>query len=762
MTLPPPPKVLSIGEIFNVEKATYEVPIYQRNLAWEKEEILALIQDVYDVYATDKARNYYIGTLVLHHKDGQVYEVIDGQQRLTVIYLILRALGLCPGNKLTYRARKKSNDTMKSIPQASESEKILEAMKAIPEAQKDSDIVEAFQNVMAALNEIPKDKQEDFKNFFQENVHLIHYQVPEGIDLNHYYEIMNSRGEQLEKHEVIKARLIAKLVDKADQATFNNLWESCSEMDVYIQQKYNNNTTLFGETLSDFMIKNLDDIPKDIYKPRISINDLIDPPPSVNVGHPAEKTGKDEKEENKKKENEINTFQPIIDFPNFLLIVLKLTLIRIEGKTFDLKDFHLDDKKLIDEFDKVEDKKQLNEDFVKKEFGVNLLKAKYFLDNYFVHHSNEDDANPDDSSDNPWKLQRWQISAKGDKSLKNLCDEKDTQHKLVHLLSMFEVSFSAKRGKNYLFYCLFHLFDDFDSRNRDVKDVDRHREFVSNYCEFVSNLAKKYFYDVYLEPDNLNSDNTPKQGIFDNEILKDERGIITTGLNIELKNKAFGNVPAVFKEIYGDGENDTDSDHIPLFIFNYLDYKLWLKYARDLRGKKIKKGDKQRETFFRELGCVVDPGNSDDFGLDFFDDFYFSRTRNSLEHYYPTTLANGETGALTPKQINCLGNYAYISGQANSSGSGFEPHYKLSKYYQKRLDKKQVGVASIKFRIMLWNCQKNQEKRVDPRQAWIFKDIQDHQQSMLAILSPTAIPAEDAGDYWSRCEHLGAGLKLSR
>ena len=35
---------------------------------------------------------YYIGTLVTYKRDDNKYEVIDGQQRLTTIYIILRAL----------------------------------------------------------------------------------------------------------------------------------------------------------------------------------------------------------------------------------------------------------------------------------------------------------------------------------------------------------------------------------------------------------------------------------------------------------------------------------------------------------------------------------------------------------------------------------------------------------------------------------------------------------------------------------------------
>ena len=119
-----PLQELSIEQIYKGDKVTYEVPIYQRNYAWEKDEISALIQDVYDAYIFNK-QTYYIGTLVSFHKGDQVYEVIDGQQRLTTINLILKALEIDIQNKLTYKARKKSNDTIQSIPKFDVDEKDL-------------------------------------------------------------------------------------------------------------------------------------------------------------------------------------------------------------------------------------------------------------------------------------------------------------------------------------------------------------------------------------------------------------------------------------------------------------------------------------------------------------------------------------------------------------------------------------------------------------------------------------------------------------
>ena len=53
-----------------------------------------------------------------------------------------------------------------------------------------------------------KDNLDKFKNFLLQNVRLVHYRAPKDIDLNSYFEVMNSRGEQLEKHEIVKARPI--------------------------------------------------------------------------------------------------------------------------------------------------------------------------------------------------------------------------------------------------------------------------------------------------------------------------------------------------------------------------------------------------------------------------------------------------------------------------------------------------------------------------------------------------------------------------
>lgn len=676
-----PLKEISISELCKgVNFATYEVPIYQRNYAWEKDEISALIQDVYDVFKKNPKGVYYIGTLVSYHKGERVFEVIDGQQRLTTINIILAVLGISVENKLTYRARKKSNDTIKSMPEFDVDE-------------KDIGIVNGYTYAENAIDEIvTESEKKEFTNYFLQQVHIIHYQVPKDIDLNHYFEIMNSRGEQLEKHEIIKARLISALNEgsteeekeksRRDRSKFNYIWENCSDMFVYVQQK-SRNTSIFGDDLSDFVSDSFDaiDIKSDAdVKDRISIEKLI------------ENDGAGALSEKNRAKDKPDSFQPIINFSNFLLIVLKLTRI-MQEKDFVPTGFNLDDKELINEFD--DRKIKIDADWVKK-FGYNLIKAKYFLDNYIVHHSNEDDT----VESNPWMLQKWQKEGKKG-YLKNLAEGNDgTQQKLVHLLSMFEVSFTARQRKNYLFYCLLYLF------KTDSLDVDK-------YCEFVEKLAEKYFKDVYLIRGCLNEVNTPMPGSFDNVILSNGEPVVEI---VNHDNR--------FKQVYGDGSES--SRGIPLFVFNYLDYKIWLKYADVLRGEKKKEGSHDRNVFFEELGCS-------DFGLKVFDMFYFSRTRRSLEHYFPQANAGKDEDLLDDNQINCLGNYAMIGSEANSSGSNWSPKVKLDHYLDSSGKIKQVSVASLKFMIMMQVCRDNEKSRA-PGKEWIFDDIRNHQEKMIDIL----------------------------
>lgn len=676
----------SIGKLYldSQEPVTYTIPIYQRNYAWKEDEISALIKDVHDSFK-NKKEVYYIGTLVTYKRGDNLYEVIDGQQRLTTIYIILKVLDVKDlRNKLTYGARKVSAST-------------IEKLGNYPNLgdEVDGGIRDGYKFAKDALDaNVSVDELKEFTEYFLNKVHIIHYKVPKDVDLNHYFEVMNSRGEQLEKHEIVKSLLSQHLKDKEELATFSRVWEACSEMNVYIQQTLTNKL-IFGDHLNQFIINDFGGIPKvDESEGKNTILNLLQQP----ITKLDDKTSKDQNDK----------FQPIIDFPNFLLIVLKLT--RMGSVNFDPVSFILDDKELLNEFYKV--LSDLNEDekadFARL-FGFNLLKAKYLLDNFVVHHSLND---KELAGDNPWKLQYFYHESSKKTYPKNLSASLQIQDEMVHLLSMFEVAFTPKQRKNYLFYCLLFLFN-----NPDATDVQ--------YLDFLRNLADRYFYNVYLNKDCLTERNQPKPNAFDNALL------VCGALNTSKIEHVSCDYRAKFTEIYEEGRMD-----IPLFVFNYTDFMLWKKYADVLRGNRTKKGDKDRNQFFEELGCS-------DFELDAFNYFYFSRTRKSLEHYYPQAKA-GDGKALSAKEINCFGNFAMIGAEANSSGSNWDPKTKLDHYSDRKSDP--VSVASLKFKVMMQKCQDNdlkiRTKELDRNEGleWNYEDILEHQEKMLKIIIPFDAP----------------------
>lgn len=79
----------------HVEIRQFLIPSYQRGYRWSDIQVNALLNDVYDFYEsrTDAQAKYCLQPIVVtRSSDGKSWEVIDGQQRLTTLWLILNYL----------------------------------------------------------------------------------------------------------------------------------------------------------------------------------------------------------------------------------------------------------------------------------------------------------------------------------------------------------------------------------------------------------------------------------------------------------------------------------------------------------------------------------------------------------------------------------------------------------------------------------------------------------------------------------------------
>ncbi len=103
-------KDLSIEDLY---KDFYTVPDFQREFVWEREQVEKLLQDVLDEFFDEDGRlikgpEYFLGSIVVCRDDDGMLSLIDGQQRMTTIFLIL-----CAIRDLLIEAGETPSDTLK-------------------------------------------------------------------------------------------------------------------------------------------------------------------------------------------------------------------------------------------------------------------------------------------------------------------------------------------------------------------------------------------------------------------------------------------------------------------------------------------------------------------------------------------------------------------------------------------------------------------------------------------------------------------------
>lgn len=441
--------------------AKYIVPIYQRNYAWDKMEIEQLIEDI-----ENENKEYFLGNLIVNKRDNNIYEVIDGQQRLITLYLLKKYLRIAFSKEaLRFEAREKSNYTLDCISdignlELSEkelSQEIFNGYKIIENYFKHKNIDGEF------LKKI-------------ENVFLIRVQVPRNIDLNHYFEIMNTRGEQLELHEIAKAKILEVLGDKDNKNLAALIWEKCSDMNSYIQMNFDMEMRKFiftGDWGSlEKLIKDFDSIkkPNETTGNELLIDILKEKKSKSNEGFLDE-------EENER-------FESIISFQNFLLQVNIIVKKEVEEK-----EGSLDDKYLLDNLSWIWRKPENANENAKK-FIYYLLKCRVLFDKYVI--KREFARNYKDTG--KWSLQRLEAySDKKDsykpKYIATLDDEIDNNknNKLRALQSCLRVTYTSPQYMHWISKILQILLE--NEEDNTIKE-DNIIKKLEEYCKEKLNESK--------------------------------------------------------------------------------------------------------------------------------------------------------------------------------------------------------------------------------------------------------------------------------
>ena len=463
---------LSVNRLLNED--TYAIPLYQRNFAWTYDEIEQLLNDVADAFQENRD-NYYIGTLVVN-KENDIFKIIDGQQRTTALNLIALALknefgfDRLKSVNLTFPARKKSNENIQKL-----------FIKQKISEDDENELTRGYGHAKDALKKVLEERQlnpQSFVEYLFENVIIFRSILPKDLDLNLYFERFNSRGEQLEAHEILKAQMMAKFGEDQEMAQkFARIWDACADFDKPVSSQFKmrrkraddfqERERIFGWHFTNYSFHNIyDDI--DFYQnERRKLSDIL---------------GKKINEKKIEVEKDFGDYTQVVDFPTFLLHVLAIW----EGK--DTNEVQLDDKKLLALFDI----KNKNKTWI-IEFSEFLLKIKHIFDNYIVRNSNMDSSS---RNKDEWFLQKgtyyeYQPNGKAkehyiveERFTKNTFSDSEINKNIILLQSMFAVTFTANRDSRWLYEILQFLF-------RHIEELND-QEFGAHFKEFLEKMAVTY------------------------------------------------------------------------------------------------------------------------------------------------------------------------------------------------------------------------------------------------------------------------------
>lgn len=703
------PDVLSVKDVFSHQR--YRVPLYQRAYAWTAAEINTLLADIRDARRDasvrtphDESRSYYIGSLVVDTVDsdeGTVYEVVDGQQRLTTLYIILSLTNRDESDTdrsfidaLTFEGRDTAASDLRRLARHGShaigrlaTDGIRHAAELVEQAVSRG---REFEPTDAALIDGVVFSPDDAA-YLRDHVRILRTELPPGTDLNHYFEVMNTRGEQLEKHEILKSKLLAEL-HPSEHDAFSWIWDACSVLDRHIQTQFSpskkpdhelsERSRLFGSDWTELVPRTADQLFASVQEmraeysaadkswlsvttpdsPRVSLLDVL----ADNEHDVGATTISDV-------DPESGSYGSIIDFPNLLLHVLRIqrreAFIWEDPRDGTTSTVRLEDKHLLSEFDRDLRAARIAEDTVRsrvRQFAFLLLKTRCLLDTYVIRTQ----VTPAGDDDENWVLHRAfryvspksgnaQLSARSTFRAEQSAEPdapptRDRVHRQVLMLqAMFQVSDTRRASKYFLFQILewLHQLD---------------TPWTMTGEDFVKKL----------------------------EVMARSRLRALDFLSLT-----------------------HDGTHTPNFLFNILDYELWrlaevadsAELARLLPEQDLAAGLTKASSGFR------------------------FRYRTSVEHFYPVQpAAEQDHRQLDQEDSNSFGNLCLMSRSENSRRNNLMPIPKAREF--------KPTLQSLKFQLMSDLALRDHN--------WEEPQIRQHRSAMLRVLQNAADRTSTPGDSY--------------
>ena len=193
----------SIGQIL---KLNLRIPEYQRPYTWEEKNVRQLLEDINQSKCSGK-NTYLIGSIILHSTDttdttdAQVFNIVDGQQRITTLILLI---------------------------------KLLDSSYALPDLKFNH--IDSFKNISANYHYITDwlnnfiSNRPDFLKYVLESCRMVEIDVKELSEAFQMFESQNGRGKELEAYNLLKAYHLRAMESdvREDKINCDRNWENAA------------------------------------------------------------------------------------------------------------------------------------------------------------------------------------------------------------------------------------------------------------------------------------------------------------------------------------------------------------------------------------------------------------------------------------------------------------------------------------------------------------------------------------------------------
>ena len=304
---------------YNSNEMWYRIPEYQRPYVWEDEQVIALLDDISSAMESSIDSEYFLGSIVFHSKlsDDRTYrdnEVLDGQQRLTTLYLLMATIRDLTTNqnlrdtcidaiyqkanefrhipermRIAFDIRKEvqdfANETIKELNGTSDND-ILDAKIKETTDINIKNMVKAIKTIKNWFAKNPAVSIEAFYTHLMNNVLLIFVSSQELDDAFRLFTVLNDRGVKLRSSDILKANNLKFVTDTEQRKSYATLWE---EIEGELQEDFDQflsyiRTILVKDKARQSLLKEFDQFiyhPKKYHKETNTYSDL---PPLLSKG----------------------------------------------------------------------------------------------------------------------------------------------------------------------------------------------------------------------------------------------------------------------------------------------------------------------------------------------------------------------------------------------------------------------------------------------------------------------------------------------